>query len=161
MPPKSTTSGRKPLVLPLQAGNPWCFVTKDVLGRVQKWCPCQDTALALKGMLFRHCSALSLVSICCSVLLTLLWSFIICCSCSCSSLLEAIPSIVSCTILSLYASIRAVVSTSNRRKTWVKSMALIKSCADKCPCLSTVPEYYLWRECPYPGNMLEFLYRHH
>ena len=31
--------------------------------------------------------------------------------------------------------------TSNHRETWVKSMA----CADKCPCLGTVPEYYLQR----------------
>ena len=51
--------------------------------------------------------------------------------------------------------------TSNHRETWVKNMALMKSCADKCSCPGTVPEYYLWRECPYPGTMLRFLYGHH
>ena len=65
-------------------------------------------AVTLKGMLFRHRGALSFVSICCGVLFTLLCSFIICCSCSCSSLLEAIPSIVSCTIFCIYRSNRFV-----------------------------------------------------
>ena len=128
-------------------------------------------ALALKLMLFRHLGALSFVSIYCGVLLTLHCSFIICCSCSCSSLLEAIPSIVSCTIFCIYQSDRFVdrpfrarhlvtAATSNRRETWVKNMALMESCADKCPCPGTVPEYYLRRECPYPGTVLKFLYGH-
>ena len=45
-------------------------------------------------------------------------------------------------------------ATSNHRETWVKNMALMKSCADKCPCPGKVPQYYLRRECPYPGTVL-------
>ena len=51
---------------------------------------------------------------------------------------------------------RLTTATSNRRETWVKNMALMESCADKCPCPGTVPEYYLRRECPYPGTVLKF-----
>ena len=54
-----------------------------------------------------------------------------------------------------------IAATSNHSETWVKSMALMESCADKCPCPGMVPEYYLWRECPHPGTMLKFLYGHH
>ena len=52
-------------------------------------------------------------------------------------------------------------ATSNRRETWVKNMALMESCANKCPRPGTMPEYYLRRECPYPGTVLKFLYGHH
>ena len=38
---------------------------------------------------------------------------------------------------------RLTAATSNRRETWVKNMALMESCADKCPCPGTVPEGYL------------------
>ena len=35
-------------------------------------------------------------------------------------------------------------------------MALVQYCADKCPCPGTVPEYYLRRDCLYPGTVLKF-----
>ena len=43
---------------------------------------------------------------------------------------------------------RVTAATLNRRETWVKNMALMESCADKCPC--PVPEYYQLR-VPVPG----------
>ena len=137
--------------------------------------------LALKGMLFRHCGTQDHVHFSFQFAVVfyvqLLCSFIICCSCSCSSLLVAIPLIGFCTIFLLYASIRAIVSsvcpfrarhlvtatTSNHRETWVKSMARTDEilCRQvptgaRVRCLNTT-----FIECPYPGTMLKFLYGHH